>query len=239
MSKRKLTRSFVPNLFTIANLFCGFSAIVSASQLDIERAAIFIFAGAFFDMIDGMAARITGATSEFGGELDSLSDVVTFGVAPSFMIYQFYFNRYDDLGLLISSIPAMMGALRLARFNIQLSRITSKKYFIGLPIPSNALLLASFMLFREEYSWVDKFELYVIFAIVLIPSLFMVSNVEFKNIPKISFNAFKENPIVFLIFLSIGIGTIITGGWYFFIGMSIYLIYSLLIHIIRPLQKLS
>lgn len=239
MKKQKITSSFVPNLFTITNLFCGFSAIIYAASQDFERAAIFVFAGAFFDLIDGFAARLTGASSEFGGELDSLSDLVTFGVAPSLMMYWFYFHEFGNIGVLISSFPAMMGALRLARFNIQLSRITSKKLFVGLPIPTNAMVIVSYILFSETYqsyfemtsNWFEINLHYVNIFLVLIPSLLMVSNVEFRNIPKLNLASIKKDPVIIMIFLSLLIGSLLTAGKYFFIGLLIFVVYSTLVHI--------
>src|SRR5881394_3084820 len=105
-------RSVIPSLFTIMNLFSGFIAIKTAMvDNDFEAAGWFIVLGAFFDMMDGLMARLTHSSSEFGVELDSLADVVTFGVAPSAIVYKLFFYQYEGTGLLIAALPAMCGAL--------------------------------------------------------------------------------------------------------------------------------
>ena len=97
--KPRITRSIVPNLLTLANLFAGFLSIVYSSQGNYSSAAIFIFAAAVFDMLDGFMARLINAASEFGVELDSLCDAVSFGIAPSFLLYQIYFHELGELGI--------------------------------------------------------------------------------------------------------------------------------------------
>ena len=120
-------RSIAPNLLTLANLFSGFTAIIYTTQGDFYSAALFIFLGAIFDMLDGIAARIMQTSSEFGVELDSLCDAITFGMAPSFLLYFSYFNTYGETGILFSSLPAIAGVVRLARFNSQLTSLEDKK----------------------------------------------------------------------------------------------------------------
>src|SRR5947208_578205 len=151
MAKRsviKITRSVIPSLFTVMNLFSGFIAIKTAfMDSDFEKAGWFIVLGALFDTLDGLMARLTHSASEFGVELDSLADVVTFGVAPSAIIYKLYFFQFETIGILIAALPAICGALRLARFNVQLVGF-DKDFFKGLPIPSAALLIVSYVTFH-------------------------------------------------------------------------------------------
>jgi CDP-diacylglycerol--serine O-phosphatidyltransferase len=116
-------------------MFCGFLSILSASEGNINYAAWLIFIAAIFDALDGMVARLTNSSSELGVELDSLSDIVSFGAAPSFLLYKTYFYSMDVWGILISAAPLIAGGFRLARFNIQLVGF-SKSFFLGLPIPS-------------------------------------------------------------------------------------------------------
>ncbi|MBI4810331.1 MAG: CDP-diacylglycerol--serine O-phosphatidyltransferase, partial [Ignavibacteriales bacterium] len=134
----RITRAVVPSLFTILNIFSGFRSIIHSSQGDYILAAWFIILAALFDMLDGIMARITKSSSDFGVELDSLSDVVSFGAAPSFLIYSIHLHTIEGWGMLISAMPMIFGALRLARFNVQLIGY-DKDFFKGLPIPAMAI----------------------------------------------------------------------------------------------------
>ena len=127
----------LPALFTAGNIFCGFLSLDASAKGAFESAAILIFAAAFFDGIDGRVARLTGTTSAFGEQLDSLCDVVSFGVAPAFLVYNWGLSPYGRAGLLVSFLFAVCGASRLARFNVQI-HVVDKRWFVGLPIPSAA-----------------------------------------------------------------------------------------------------
>src|SRR5438876_7292201 len=127
----KITRAVVPSLFTVLNIFCGFSSIVHTSSGDVVLAVWFVLLAGIFDVLDGVMARITKSSSDFGVEFDSLSDVVSFGVAPSFLVYTLYLRTHEGLGMLISAMPMVFAALRLARFNAQLV-VYDKEYFKGL-----------------------------------------------------------------------------------------------------------
>ncbi|MEK6565926.1 MAG: CDP-diacylglycerol--serine O-phosphatidyltransferase, partial [Bacteroidota bacterium] len=111
----KITRAVVPSLFTVLNIFCGFLAIIYISRGRIEMAIWFILLAAAFDSFDGIMARITRSSSQFGVELDSLADVVSFGAAPAFMIYQAHLQTMENWGIIVSSMPLVFGAIRLAR----------------------------------------------------------------------------------------------------------------------------
>ncbi|MFZ9815622.1 MAG: CDP-diacylglycerol--serine O-phosphatidyltransferase, partial [Candidatus Kapaibacteriota bacterium] len=143
----RITRSIIPNLFTLANLFSGFSAIVAISEGDLQRAGMFILFAGMFDVLDGTMARLTRSTSELGVELDSLCDAVSFGVAPSFLLYSTVLYVIGPIGVLIASLSALAGVYRLARFNVQLAGFEDKLYFSGMPIPSGALILVSYGIF--------------------------------------------------------------------------------------------
>ncbi|MCL4279250.1 MAG: CDP-diacylglycerol--serine O-phosphatidyltransferase, partial [Ignavibacteriaceae bacterium] len=140
MNRPRLTPSVIPNLFTAMNMFCGFLSIINASEGNYEYSAWLIFVAAVFDALDGLVARLTNSSSELGVELDSLSDVVSFGAAPSFLLYKTFFYSMNTWGILISALPLIAGGFRLARFNIQLVGF-SKSFFLGLPIPSAALTI--------------------------------------------------------------------------------------------------
>ncbi len=190
----KITRAVVPSLFTILNAFCGFLSIVQTSQGNIHLAGWFILLAAIFDSLDGVMARITKSCSQFGVELDSLSDVVSFGVAPSFMVYAAYLHTLGTIGVLIAAMPLAMGAIRLARFNVQLVGF-DKDYFNGLPIPMQAITLCAFLL---EY-YVDGVGMTPVNAnaliyLVIVLSLLMVSRIKYDTLPKFSKKQIAAHP---------------------------------------------
>ena len=200
MNRPRLTRSVVPNLFTAINMFCGFLSILSASDGNYNYAAWLIFIAAIFDALDGLVARLTNSSSELGVELDSLSDIVSFGAAPSFLLYKTYFYTFDIWGIIISSLPLIVGGFRLARFNIQLVGF-SKSFFLGLPIPTSALTLASFVLafFNNGYSKpISDF----ITPLVLVLSYLMISNIRYETIPKFTIAGIKEKPFHFIFLIA-------------------------------------
>ena len=182
-----LSRSLLPNSATALNLFSGFLSIIFASNNNFHLAALFIFIAAFFDLIDGLLARLTNSSSKFGVELDSLADVVSFGAAPSFLIYKSYLFQYDFIGILISSLILIFGAFRLARFNVQLENIKTKLDFNGLPIPVAAITLAAFILFYHNgLNIINPFSHLIIPSILLL-TLLMVSKIKYNTLPKIKY----------------------------------------------------
>lgn len=223
--KPRITRSIVPNLLTLANLFSGFVAIIKISEGDFKFAALFILLGAIFDMLDGLTARLIKASSEFGVELDSLCDAITFGVAPSFMLYKMHFYNFGELGLLISALPALAGVSRLARFNVQLSSFEDKKYFTGLPIPAGALTVVSYCIFYYNSNpliqYLDNNQLTSIVSIVT--ALAMVSTIKYENLPKPTKSTIKEQPIVIGVFVIALIVIIYTKGLGIFPFMFFYI----------------
>ena len=127
----------LPSILTIGNLFCGFYAIIAVSKHDYSKAALAIMIALVVDFLDGAVARIAKATSDFGVELDSLADLVSFGVAPGMLAYVFAMRPFGRIGWLAAFLFAACGALRLARFNVQ-TRKLDKRHFVGLPIPAAA-----------------------------------------------------------------------------------------------------
>ncbi len=132
----------LPSLFTVANLFCGFSSLAFSVDGDYRRSAFFVIAAIVFDFLDGKVARLTGTASDFGVQLDSLSDVISFGVAPALLLYTWSLRSIGRGGWLVAFIYVVSGASRLARFNIQTSTLASSD-FVGLPIPAGAGVLAT------------------------------------------------------------------------------------------------
>ncbi len=142
----------VPNFVTTANMFSGFYSIVASNHRDYSTAAWAILAAGVFDMLDGRIARLAKATSQFGLEYDSLSDLLSFGVAPAILLYQWALEPYDRLGWIAAFLYLACGALRLARFNIN-TETQPKNYFQGLPIPMAAGMVANFVLFSQTIHW--------------------------------------------------------------------------------------
>lgn len=145
----KRTVNLLPNILSLGNMYCGLAAIFAAGEGDIERAAWFIVLAILFDAFDGRVARLTGTTSEFGKELDSLSDLVSFGIAPALLIYWGIMKDYPKAGPLIAAVYATTSALRLAKFNV--GRASKGGDFIGLPVPAAGGVVASYTLFTSKY----------------------------------------------------------------------------------------
>ncbi|MFP4527204.1 MAG: CDP-diacylglycerol--serine O-phosphatidyltransferase [Candidatus Kapaibacterium sp.] len=235
--KRRITRSIVPNLFTLVNLFAGFTAIVHIANGDFMKATIFIIIGAVFDMLDGVMARLINSTSEFGVELDSLCDAVSFGVAPAFMLYQAHFYQYGESGILFASLPALAGVSRLARFNVELETFDDKMYFKGLPIPSGALIIISFIMFYDKGGLLPQgYEPHIFFAVSILTSLAMISRIRFDNLPRPTKKSFKQRPVVFVLFLVGLVASIATKGKFIFPFLLFYLVGSSVRHFIDWLR---
>lgn len=171
-----ITKS-IPNLFTIGNLFLGVIAIIMAFNDEPNSAALLVIIAMLMDGLDGRVARALNAQSEFGKELDSLSDVISFGVAPAFIMYQAAFQEANPaMAWIVTAIFPICGALRLARFNV-IAGIPG--YFIGLPIPAAGGVLATLALFNKEL----HVSLLLISTLAL--SFLMVSNMKYPNFKKL------------------------------------------------------
>jgi len=143
-SKHRRGIYFLPTAFTVANIFCGFYAIIASMRSDTELAAALIGLAILFDLLDGRVARMANATSEFGREFDSLADVISFGVAPGILLYSWGLHLMNRVGWLACFLFVICGAMRLARFNIQ-QQVVDKRFFVGLPIPAAAGVPAAFV----------------------------------------------------------------------------------------------
>jgi CDP-diacylglycerol--serine O-phosphatidyltransferase len=152
-----------------------------------------------FDALDGLVARLTKSSSELGVELDSLSDIVSFGCAPSFLLYSTYFYQFDNIGVILSSLPLIAGGFRLARFNVQLVGF-EKSFFLGLPIPTAALTIASFVLAFYNDGYAKPYSNMII-PMVLIISYLMISNIRYESFPRFSLKGMKEKPFQFVFLL--------------------------------------
>jgi CDP-diacylglycerol--serine O-phosphatidyltransferase len=181
----------LPNLFTTANLFCGFYSAIASMKEMYEIAAITILIAVALDGLDGRIARMTHTTSKFGGEYDSLCDLVTFGVAPAILLYNWSLFSYGKWGWLAAFLFVVCGALRLARFNVQVGVIDSR-VFNGLPIPGGAAVVATGVLLFFYLGGEGRFpNLSIIIGAVAV-ALFMVSSIKYYSFKDLDF--FSRKP---------------------------------------------
>ncbi len=219
----KITRAVVPSLFTTLNAFCGFMSMLHASQGQIEMGAWFIVLAAGFDSLDGLMARITRSSSQFGVELDSLADVVSFGAAPSLLVYQAHLHLLNNWGIIISAMPLLFGAIRLARFNVQLVGY-DKDYFRGLPIPFLAITLCAFLLqYYTEGGGLQGVSKEALAPLVAVLSLLMVSRVKYDTLPKFTTRDLRAHPWRAIAF-SVGVVAIIISEGQYLLGVLLVFI---------------
>ncbi len=173
----------LPNLFTTLNIFCGFYAVIAAVNGASNAAAIAILVAAIFDALDGKIARATHTTSRFGVEYDSLADLISFGLAPGLMIYLWALKPLGRLGWLAAFLFMVCGALRLARFNTQVDSVKSD-YFVGLPIPAAAGMLAATVLLHHRLGIGTSANKILILILIYILSFLMVSSIKFYSFKK-------------------------------------------------------
>ena len=218
----KLKIYFLPNLMTAGNLFCGFVALTKIVEADlaspdfnhvIRTALFFILLACIFDLLDGRVARMGGSESPFGREFDSLADLISFGVAPAFLVHRIVlkdlFAQYAEVGWFIASIYLICGALRLARFNCLAAMAGSGggREFTGFPIPAAAGLVASltlFLIWLEERNFPRGNWRYMLPGLLLFLSVMMVSEVKYPTFKKLDFRATRP-------FLKMVIATILIG----------------------------
>ncbi len=235
MNRPRLTPSVIPNLFTAINMFCGFLSILSASDGNYNYAAWLIFVAGLFDALDGLVARLTNSTSELGVELDSLSDIISFGAAPAFLIYKTYFFQMEVWGIILSSLILIAGGLRLARFNVQLVGF-EKSFFIGLPIPASALTISSFVLAFYNEGFAEPLS-FMVTPLIFSLAILMISNIRYETIPKFTFTELKERPFHFLFLIGAAVliiamykrGIFLTFVFMILIGIFRHLYHKLLL----------
>ncbi|MEE8574551.1 MAG: CDP-diacylglycerol--serine O-phosphatidyltransferase, partial [Thermodesulfobacteriota bacterium] len=196
-AKRKRRGVYLlPNLLTSASLFGGFYSIVASLDGNYKIAAIAIFVSALFDMLDGRIARLTGTTSKFGMEYDSLSDLVAFGLAPGFLMFTWALRPFGRYGWLAAFLFVVCGALRLARFNVQVTSVESKN-FKGLPVPAAAVLIASTVLLFFYLNQGETAKHITVLVLTYTLAFLMVSNVPFYSFKEL--NLSKRMPFSLLV----------------------------------------
>ncbi|MEX1029782.1 MAG: CDP-diacylglycerol--serine O-phosphatidyltransferase [Paenibacillaceae bacterium] len=221
----------LPNIFTIANLFLGIVSIIFVFNNESEIAAMLVIVAMLTDGLDGRVARALNVTSEFGKELDSLSDVISFGVAPAFIVYSVAFQDFNSPAAWIATaIFPICGALRLARFNV-ISGVPG--YFIGLPIPAAGGVLATMALFYKELSTP------MLLIAELILSFLMVSNIKYPNFKKVRIprSAMWIIPVLVIIAILVAIKYPGTLSKLMFIPFVIYALLGLKKNVRRVTRK--
>jgi CDP-diacylglycerol--serine O-phosphatidyltransferase len=174
----------LPSMFTVANLFCGYACVVYSTQGDFDTAALFIGIAMVLDTLDGFVARLTKSSTAFGVQLDSLADVVSFGLAPALLAFMWGLWPLKRLGWAAGFIYVTAAAMRLARFNIQTAAATDKRYFVGMPSPAAASVIAS-TVYLYPYGLQEREAAFPALAMVLVPALLMVSTIRFRSIKAI------------------------------------------------------
>lgn len=191
----------LPSMFTVANLFCGYACVVYTTRGEYETAAPFIGIAIVLDMLDGRIARLTGTSSAFGLELDSLADVVSFGMAPAILAFGWGLAPLGRLGWAAGFIFVTAAAMRLARFNIQ-SPLLDKRFFVGMPSPAAAGISAATVFAHPEglHSYQDALPA---LAMVLVPALLMMSTLRFRSFKTIDLGWRRSYVALFLMALVI------------------------------------
>ncbi|MGB8658616.1 MAG: CDP-diacylglycerol--serine O-phosphatidyltransferase [Candidatus Zixiibacteriota bacterium] len=193
-------KGIFPGVFTVGNMFCGFVSIVSSIDRETSFAAWMIILAGFFDALDGKIARFAGSASRFGVELDSFADLLSFGIAPTILFYQLGVYPSEKWGWIVGFVFVMCGAFRLARFNLQQSKLEEKLPYMGLPIPTAAITLVSYTLFCNQIWHALRFPEALITMIIAFSGL-MVSGIEYDTLPKLSFRSTKNK--IKLIYVSL------------------------------------
>jgi CDP-diacylglycerol--serine O-phosphatidyltransferase len=224
----------LPNLFTTGNLFCGFWAIISVFQENFYYAAIAILLASAFDILDGKVARLSGATSKFGVQYDSLADLVSFGIAPALLAFSWALRPYGKFGWLAAFLFVVCGALRLARFNVQ-SSSGEAKYFKGLPIPAAASMIALTILLYFELIETGGVKDIVILVMIYILAFLMVSSIRYFSFKEL--NLAKRKPFSIFIFVILSMIVIAYQPIIVLFGFTLVYVFSGPVNMVIAWQK--
>jgi CDP-diacylglycerol--serine O-phosphatidyltransferase len=236
---RRRALATLPSLFTLANMFCGFFAILVSIRGQYSLAAVLIGLSIVFDITDGAVARLVGAVTPFGLQFDSLADLVSFGLAPALLAFTLFSrgqDEWDPLGWVVCFIWVACAAIRLARFNTSIDPTADKRYFIGMPSPGAAgVVLASVFAFGDQMQGRDR--LWVL-LVVLVPALLMVTSIRFRSFRSLV-SPRSGKPYVLIataVVLVVGFATVpvVTG----ILAAYGYLFAPVLVPIVAPLARL-
>ena len=227
--KRRKGIYILPNLFTLAALFGGFYAIVMAMNGRFDQAAVGVFCAMVLDSLDGRVARLTNTQSAFGEQMDSLSDMVSFGAAPALIAYVWALTSLGRWGWIGAFVYCACAALRLARFNVN-TAVVDKRFFQGLPSPAAAALVAGFIWLMNDLGIKGVDVRWITFAIMLYAGLTMVTNVPFYSFKDVQMR--RSVPFVVIVLIALGIAIInidpptVLFGLFVFYALSGYVLYG-------------
>lgn len=199
-TRRKRGVYLLPNIFTTTNLFFGFYSILASTQGNFYNAAFVIVLAIILDALDGRIARMTNTMSQFGAEYDSLADLVAFGVAPAILAYYWTLYAYGKWGLVAAFLFVACGALRLARFNVQIG-IVESRVFNGLAIPAAAAVVATSVMVYFYIGGTGKYQNIFIMAVMVALALLMVSSVKYYSFKDLNF--FSRKPFMSFVLIVI------------------------------------
>jgi CDP-diacylglycerol--serine O-phosphatidyltransferase len=230
MSPAKRVAFFLPNIFTALNMACGFTSMLLSTRGEYYSAAMILILGAIFDSVDGRVARLTGTSSSFGEQFDSLSDAVSFGVAPAFLIFQKYLYQYGRLGAVVSFLFLLCAALRLARFNANLAKVRSD-FFQGLPSPGAALAIIGLVLLSDKFPIVDDYSFLALFYTAFY-GILMITTLPFHSFKNSDLAKNKKRALLLFFFFGAAL-TVIYYKIMFALGMAGYVVISLVYYLLK------
>jgi CDP-diacylglycerol--serine O-phosphatidyltransferase len=233
-------KGILPGIFTMGNLACGFGVIIISGgagyltgaerTLRINEAVWLIILAAFFDILDGLVARFSKASSRFGVEIDSLADVISFGVAPAALIINFSLISKGNWAWILAFVYLMAASFRLARYNMT-ANLEEKTNFLGMPVPAAAFTIVSFILFENEVlEGVNPEKFYII--LVLVTSALMVSVIEFETMPRFDFTKRINRFKVLFLFLA-ALGMMINASLVLFPMVAVYITFAIVKFVIN------
>lgn len=226
MKKRKKRRASIfllPSFFTTVNLFFGYLSIISILKGNYKLAAIWIVSAAIIDAIDGILARLTKTTSDFGLQFDSLADAISFGIAPCLLLYYWGFSKLSNFAWTFPFIYLVAGILRLARFNIYQGKYNEKKYSIGLSIPSASLMISALVLFHP-LPINNQNSLIILCFFVLTLSFLMISKLKYLSYKSMNLRKRKDLKTVLIIGVILACASIYTRE--FFLIFMLFYVFS-------------
>jgi CDP-diacylglycerol--serine O-phosphatidyltransferase len=233
IAHKRINKRFIPNIFTVFNMFFGFSAIILIISGDPIRGAWFVFLAGMLDVFDGKLARALGIESTFGTEFDSFADTVSFCVTSSLLIYTTWVEGLHPLvAVILSFIPLFFGTIRLAKFNL-ISDNNPKPYFIGLTTPLYALILFGFVVFNNQ-SFGTTGDPRIALALAIIFGFAMISPIKIGKIPSLSFTMGLKNNIRLSLAIIVFVSIIIWQGLILFPVLILYVLWSVINWIIHP-----
>jgi CDP-diacylglycerol---serine O-phosphatidyltransferase len=242
ITKRRKGIYILPNLFTLAALFGGFYSIVMAMNGEFEKAAIGVFCAMVLDSLDGRVARMTNTQSAFGEQMDSLSDMVSFGAAPALIAYEWSLKGLGRWGWIAAFVYCACAALRLARFNVN-TAVVDKRFFQGLPSPAAAALVMGFIWICTDWGIKGASVGWWMMAMALYAGLTMVTNVPFYSFKDVSMKRSVPFAMIVLIALIIAVINIhppaVLFGLFVLYGLSGYLVYASRRYRGRPTSVIS